>query len=72
MELNQELQEKTLDSCAEYFEAYAKTYGKAGFVYLKNDETGQLMIYTRGEYTDKLLGFLKTLGPNMEERKVEV
>lgn len=56
-----ELQHETMGKCHEYYESLTEETGKKGYIWLKNDETGQLMIYTRGEYTDQLMEFLKTL-----------
>lgn len=61
---NEEIIEKALtaiDSCDDYFNAYANENGKAGFVWVEHNETGQLVVYTRGEYKEKILEFLKTL-----------
>lgn len=56
-----ELQHETMDKCHELYEEFTKETGKKGFVWLKNDETGQLMVYTRGEYTKQIMEFLETL-----------
>lgn len=56
-----ELADETMEKCNEYYYEHAKENGKKGFVWLKNDETGQLMVYTRGEYTEEILEFLRTL-----------
>lgn len=55
------LQEKTLDQCQAYYDEMSIWMGKQGFIWLKNDETGQLMLYTRGEYSPQILDFIKTL-----------
>lgn len=53
--------EKTFSSFQDYFDAYAEEHGKAGFVWITNQETGELAIYTRGEYRHQLSEFIKTL-----------
>jgi len=55
------IQKEIFNKCQEYYDKLSKRIGKRGFIYLKNDETGQLMLYTRGEYTDEIINFLKTL-----------
>lgn len=57
----QKLQQETLDKCQEYYDEVAKWLPMKGFIWLKNEETGQLMVYTRGEYTEQIMAFLKTL-----------
>lgn len=57
----QQLQTETMEKCQEYYDALSNELGKNGFIWLKNDETGQLMVYTRGEYTQQIMDFLKTL-----------
>lgn len=52
---------ETIDKADEYYNELCKEHGKKGFVWLKNDETNQLVVYTRGEYTQKILDFLATL-----------
>lgn len=44
-----------------YFNTFASEHGKAGFIWLEHNETGQLVVYTRGEYKDKIKDFLSTL-----------
>lgn len=56
-----EIADEAIGKCQEYFDEYSKQNGKKGYVWLKNDETGQLMVYTRGEYTKQILDFLETL-----------
>lgn len=56
------LQQETLDKCQEYYDEVDRWIpGLEGYVWLKNDETGQLMVYTRGKYTDQIMDFIKTL-----------
>lgn len=57
----QQLQEETMNQCQAYYDELSKERGKKGFIWLKNDESGQLMVYTRGEYTHQIMEFLKTL-----------
>lgn len=57
----EKLQKETLDKCQEYYDELAQWLGKQGFIWLKNDETGQLVLYTRGEYAQQILDFIKTL-----------
>jgi hypothetical protein len=59
--MDRDLKEETMNKCHEYYEEYAKERGNKGYIWLKNDETGQLMVYTRGEYTKQIMDFLKTL-----------
>jgi hypothetical protein len=56
-----ELAEETIKKADEYFHEFAKTHGKKGYVWIKQNDTKQLVVYTRGEYTDKILKFLSTL-----------
>lgn len=56
-----EIANETIDKADEYFNEFAKVNGKHGYVWLKNDETGQLVVYTRGEYKNQILDFLATL-----------
>ena len=49
------------DKCREYFNEFAKQYGKKGFIWVKNNETKELIIYTRGEYENDLMNFLEYL-----------
>ncbi|AIQ68698.1 hypothetical protein [Paenibacillus graminis] len=58
----QELQHETMDQCQKYYDAVAEWLPMRGFIWLRNDETGQLMVYTRGEYTQQIMEFLKGLG----------
>lgn len=61
---NEAIIEKALtaiDASDEYFDEYSRKNGKAGFVWMEHNETGQLVVYTRGEYTQQILEFLKTL-----------
>ncbi|WP_339248179.1 hypothetical protein NST58_12960 [Paenibacillus sp. FSL R10-2796] len=57
----QKLQKETIDKCQEYYEAVAEWLPMKGFIWLRNEETGQLMVYTRGEYTTQIMEFLKGL-----------
>lgn len=52
---------KAIDACDDYFNEFAKEHGKSGFIYLKHNDTNQLVIYTRGEYTEKILRLMKLL-----------
>lgn len=56
----QNLQKETLNKCQEYYDEVAQWLPMTGFIWLRNDETGQLMVYTRGEYTEQIMEFLKT------------
>ncbi|MBW3113516.1 hypothetical protein KYJ26_16805 [Bacillus sp. MCCB 382] len=56
-----EVANEALEKCDEYFHEYAKEHSKKGYVWLKNDETGQLMVYTRGEYAEQIIELLSTL-----------
>lgn len=56
-----EIANKTIEKANDYFNEFEKVNGNQGYVWLKNDETGQLVVYARGEYTDKILRFLSTL-----------
>lgn len=56
-----EMKYETMEKCHEYYEELAKRNGNKGFVWLKNDETGQLMVYTRGEYSKQIIEFLNGL-----------
>lgn len=56
-----ELGNKVIDSADDYFNEFAKEHGKKGFLWVRNEETGQLVVYTRGEYTNKIVEFLDTL-----------
>jgi len=56
-----DVQIEMLNKCQEYYDTLSRIIGKKGYIWLRNDETGQLMIYTRGEYTNELIDFLKTL-----------
>lgn len=61
---SEEIIEKALtaiDSCNDYFNTFARENGKTGFVWIEHNETGQLVVYTRGEYTQQILEFLSTL-----------
>ena len=53
--------EKAITACDDYFNEFAKEYGKSGFVWLAHNETEQFVVYTRGEYRQKLMDFLSTL-----------
>lgn len=53
--------EKTFSGFQEYFDEYAKEHGKAGVVWITNKETGEMAVYTRGEYKKQLLDFIETL-----------
>lgn len=55
------LQQETLDKCQEYYDEVSRWLPMKGFIWLRNDETGQLMVYTRGEYTEQIMDFLKKL-----------
>jgi hypothetical protein len=57
----QKIQQETMDKCQEYYDEIAKLLPKRGFIWLRNDETGQLMVYTRFEYTERIMAFLKEL-----------
>jgi len=59
--INIDLQYETMEKCQEYYDAVTAEIGKKGFIWLKNEETRQLMVYTRGEYTEQILKFLKSL-----------
>ena len=53
--------EQAINIADSYFYEFAKEYEKKGFVWIKHDETNQLVVYTRGEYTKEILDFLETL-----------
>lgn len=55
------LADEIIKKSQEYFEEYSKENGKSGFVWIKHNQTGQLSVYTRGEYTKQILEFLETL-----------
>lgn len=57
----QQLQHETMEACQRYYDALSERMGKKGYIWLKNDETHQLMVYTRGEYTSQIMQFLDTL-----------
>ena len=59
--ININLQYEIMEKCQEYYNALTIEIGKKGFIWLKNEETEQLMVYTRGEYTEQILEFLNTL-----------
>lgn len=64
MEMNEktmQLAHEAVEKVDDYFNEISKVYGKKGFVWIKNDETGQLIVYTRGEYTEQIITFLEAL-----------
>jgi len=56
-----DIQMETINKCQEYYDELSKRIGKKGFIWLKNDETVQLMLCIRDEYINKLIDFVKTL-----------
>lgn len=50
-----ELADKAQLAAYKYWQEYQKTFGHAAVVWLKNNETGHLLIFTRGEYSEQLL-----------------
>jgi len=56
-----ELAKVAQDAAYEYWKEYQKVYGgfregvSSAVVWLRNDETGHLLIFTRGEYSKELL-----------------
>ena len=51
--------EKALNACYDYWKLYTRLEREKGIydnpvVWLKNDENGHFMVFTRGEYSDKL------------------
>lgn len=68
MKTELELNEKTealatevIEKSDEYAKELAKTHGKKGFVWALDEETNQLVVYSKGKHTTKLLQFLDTL-----------
>lgn len=45
----------------DYFNAYQRTCGPSAVIWLQNHETGRFMVFTRGEYADKISEQLKEL-----------
>lgn len=50
-----------MDKSQEYYDEFVKENGKKGVVYITNVETGQMLVYTRGEYTEELKQFIESL-----------
>jgi len=51
--------ERALEACYEYWKLYTKMAAEKGnyntaVIWLRNDETGHFMVFTRGEYSDRL------------------
>lgn len=57
----EELATEIIEKSDEYAKELAKTHGGKGFVWALDEETNQLVVYSKGKYTAKLLQFLETL-----------
>lgn len=62
-EMNEKMNElacEIIDKLQEYYDEYRRvnTYGRA-VIWLRNDETGQTVCFTRGEYSDELIKFVE-------------
>jgi hypothetical protein len=49
------LAHEAMNAAYAYWEAYQKENHQSAVVWLRNDETGHLLIFTRGEYSQRLL-----------------
>lgn len=57
----EKLSDEVLEKSAEYFEEYVKEHGRKSYVWVKNEETGELVIYAKGKKAERLRDFLKML-----------
>ena len=53
-----DLETEIMDLCQEYWD---KNNGGNAVVWIRNDDTGQTLIYTRGEYSDTLINTVDNL-----------
>lgn len=53
-----ELAYDIMEKCKEYHKEYSKVNQKRGTVYIKNEDTGELVVYTRFEQSQKLIDFI--------------
>lgn len=68
-EKTEQLATDIIGKADDYSKEIEKMHGKKGFVWAQDEETSQLVVYTKGKYAKKLMAFLDTLDNEDEAEK---